>query len=104
MSGPWYYGLVSKITQESGKRHRLEVRVTPEQEALIRQAADLEHETVTAFLLETATERARSILKAHSSVTLSNQAFDRFYAALDKPAKVVPELVELFQSKPVSKG
>ncbi len=95
---------MTKTAQEPNRRHRLEVRVTPEQEALIRQAADLEHETVTSFVLATATERARRVLKTHSTVTLSNEAFDRFYAALDKPAKEIPELVELFRSKPVSRG
>lgn len=89
---------------EPGRRHRLEVRVTAEQEALIRQAADLEHETVTTFLLETATERAHRVLKASSTVTLENEAFDRFYAALDDPAEVVPDLVRLFGKAPVSEG
>jgi uncharacterized protein (DUF1778 family) len=95
---------MAETSQQPSRRHRLEVRVTPEQEALIRQAADLEHETVTSFVLETATERARRVLKAHSTVTLSNEAFDRFYAALDQPAKEVPELVELFRSKPISRA
>jgi uncharacterized protein (DUF1778 family) len=100
-SGQCYREAMTKTAQEPNRRHRLEVRVTPEQEALIRQAADLEHETVTSFVLATATERARRVLKTHSTVTLSNEAFDRFYAALDKPAKEIPELVELFRSKPV---
>jgi len=95
---------MAKTAEEPSRRHRLEVRVTPEQEALIRQAADLEHETVTSFVLGTATERARRVLKAHSTVTLSNDAFDRFYAALDRPTEEVPELVELFRSKPVPRG
>jgi len=56
------------------RRHRLEVRVTAEQDALIRQAADLEDTTVTAF--------------------------DRFIAELDKPAQPVPELVDLFKNTP----
>jgi uncharacterized protein (DUF1778 family) len=93
-----------RTASESGRRHRIEVRVTAEQEALIRQAADLEHETVTTFVLETATERARGILKASSTVTLENEAFDRFYAALDDSAEVVPELVRLFGEAPVSEG
>ena len=96
--------MVTRTAQEPIRRHRLEVRVTPEQEALIRQAADLEHETVTAFVLETATEHARRVLKAHSAVTLSNEAFDRFYAALDDPPEAVPELVDLFRSDPVQRG
>jgi len=84
----------------SSRRHRLEVRVTPEQDALVRQAADLEGRTVTAFVLDTVTTRAKRVLKQHQDVVLSNDAFDRFIAELDKPAKPVPELVELFKRNP----
>ena len=79
------------------RRHRLEVRVTPDQDALIRQAADLEKTTVTAFVLDTATARARRVVRQHQDLVLSNEAFDRFIAELDKPAKPVPELVKLFK-------
>lgn len=82
------------------RRHRLEVRVTPEQDALIRQAANLEETTVTAFVLDTVTSRARGVVKQHQDLVLSNQAFDRFIAELDKPAEPVPELVELFKNNP----
>jgi len=33
-------------------------------------------------------------------LVLSNGAFDRFVAELDKPATAVPELVELFKRNP----
>jgi len=82
------------------KRHRLEMRVTPEQEALIRHAAELEGSTVTAFVLDTVTAQASSVIEAHRDVVLSNEAFDRFLAELDRPAVPVPELVELFRSHP----
>jgi uncharacterized protein (DUF1778 family) len=82
------------------RRHRLEVRVTPEQDALIRQAADLEDTTVTAFVLDSVTTRAKRLVKQHQDLVLSNQAFDRFIAELDKPAKPVPELVDLFKNNP----
>lgn len=82
------------------RRHRLEVRVTPEQDALIRQAADLEDTTVTAFVLDTVTSRAKRLVKQRQDLVLSNQAFDRFIAALDKPATPVPELVDLFKNNP----
>lgn len=84
----------------SSRRHRLEVRVTPDQDALIRQAADLEDTTVTAFVLETVTSRAKRVVKQHQEIVLSNEAFDRFIAELDKPAEAVPELVELFKKNP----
>ncbi|HZQ30367.1 MAG TPA: DUF1778 domain-containing protein [Mycobacterium sp.] len=82
------------------RRHRLEVRVTPDQDALIRQAADLEDTTVTAFVLDTVTSRAKRVVKQHRDLVLSNHAFDRFIAELDKPAEVVPELVDLFKKNP----
>ena len=88
------------MSEHATKRHRLEVRVTPEQDALIRQAADLEDTTVTAFMLDTVTSRAKVVVKQHRDLTLSNQAFDRFIAELDKPAERVPELVELFKDNP----
>lgn len=82
------------------RRYRIEVRVTPEQDALIRQAADIEDTTVTGFVLDTATSRARRVIRDHQDLILSNEAFDRFVAELDKPAKAVPELVELFERHP----
>ena len=82
------------------RRHRLEVRVTPEQDALIRQAADLEDTTVTAFVLDTVTSRAKRVVRQHQDLVLSNEAFDSFIAALDGPGRPVPELVELFEKNP----
>ena len=82
------------------RRHRLEVRVTPEQDALIRQAADLEETTVTAFVLETVTSRAKRVVKQHQDLILTNESFDRFILELDKPAKPIAELTELFDQNP----
>lgn len=85
---------------EKHRRHRIEVRVTSEQDAFIREAADLEGTTVTAFVLDTVTAQARKVLKAHQRIVLSNGAFDRFLAELDKPAVPVSELAELFRRHP----
>jgi uncharacterized protein (DUF1778 family) len=85
----------------TARRHRIEVRVTADQEALIRHAASLAGETVTAFVLGTATARATKLVEAQRTVTLPNETFDQFYAALDDPATIVPELVELFRAEPL---
>jgi uncharacterized protein (DUF1778 family) len=74
--------------------------VTPEQDALIRQAADLEETTVTAFVLDTVTAKANRVVRQHRDVVLSNDAFDRFIAELDRPAGPVKELVDLFERHP----
>lgn len=92
------YGFdMSNAAVRPSKRHRLEMRVTPEQEALIRHAAELEGTTVTTFVLDTATAQASSVIEAHRDLVLPNDAFDRFLAELDKPAAAVPALVELFR-------
>lgn len=78
--------------------------MTADQEALIRHAASLANETVTAFVLGTATERATKLVEAQRTVTLPNETFDRFYAALDDPAAIVPELVELFRAEPLPRS
>lgn len=93
-----------RTSPQQTRRHRLEVRVTAEQDALIRQAADLERESVTAFVLDTVTARARKVLEEQNTITLANEAFDRFYATLDEAATVVPELVKLFATEPLARG
>jgi len=76
------------------------VRVSPEQDALIRQAALVEDTSVTAFILDAVTSKARKLVKQNHDLVLSNEAFDRFMAELDRPAEVVPELVALFNRHP----
>ena len=91
---------MSDAAVRPSKRYRLEMRVSPEQESLIRHAAELKGTTVTAFVLDTVTAQASSVIEAHRDLVLSNEAFDRFIAELDKPEAPVPELVELFRSHP----
>ena len=91
---------MTKPAVTPSRRHRLEVRITPEQDALIRQAADLQDTTITAFVLDTVTTRAKRMVKQHQDLVLSNDTFDQFIAELDKPAKAVPEFVELFKKNP----
>jgi uncharacterized protein (DUF1778 family) len=81
------------------RRHRREVRVIPEQDALIRQAADLgDHgHRVRVRLRQVEGEAGREAAPGSRPV---ERAFDRFIAELDKPAKPVPELVALFKSRP----
>src|SRR5674476_1497659 len=99
-----YTQRMARTSEAPKQRHRLEVRVTPEQDALIRQAADLKHESVTAFVLDTVTARARKVIETQSTITLANEAFDRFYSALDGPEAIVPELAELFRTPPLPRG
>jgi len=78
------------------RSRRIDVRVTDEQDAMIREAAALAGQTVTAFLLSAAQERARELLDERRHLLMSDRAFARFAAALDAPAELVPAMTELF--------
>ena len=78
------------------RSRRIDVRITDEQDAMIREAATLAGQTVTAFLLGAAQDRARELLDERRHIVLSAQAFERFAAELDEPGQPVPELAELF--------
>lgn len=103
------YGFVHRVLSDSGaitrrrqsraarRSDRLGLRASSEQADLIREAAALEGKTVSAFMMDTVTSRAREVISDHRDLVLSEEAFRRFYAELDKPAEVVPELAELFR-------
>ena len=103
------YGFVYRVLKDSGaiaqgqqsrtarRSDRLGLRASAEQADLIREAAALEGKTVSAFMMDTVTSRAREVISDHRDLMLSAQAFQRFYAELDKPAEAVPELAELFR-------
>jgi uncharacterized protein (DUF1778 family) len=78
------------------RSRKLDVRVTDEQDALIREAAAAAGQTVTAFLLSAAEDRARAILDERRHLVMSARAFAAFTAALDQPGEPVPALAELF--------
>lgn len=75
---------------------RLEVRLTSEEDELIREAASLEHATVSNFVVRTLVQRAQQVLVERRHIVLSEEVADQFFAALDAPAEPVAELVELF--------
>jgi uncharacterized protein (DUF1778 family) len=78
------------------RSRRIDVRVTDEQDAIIREAAAAAGQTVTAFLLSAAEDRARQILDERRHLVMSDRAFAAFTAALDAPSEIVPAMSELF--------
>lgn len=78
------------------RTRRIDVRVSDEQDAIIREAAAAAGQTVTAFLLNAGEERARAILDERRHLVMSDRAFAAFAAVLDAPGEDVPGLAELF--------
>jgi uncharacterized protein (DUF1778 family) len=79
------------------RARRIDVRVSEEQNALIREAAALSGQTVTAFLLNAAQDRARALIDERRQLVMSEQTFARFAEALEAPVEPVAEMSELFR-------
>jgi uncharacterized protein (DUF1778 family) len=61
------------------------VRLTASQKAQIRQAAALRAQTLSAFVLASATDAARRIIEEHTTIRLTAQEQAAFVASLLRP-------------------
>ncbi|HLU52306.1 MAG TPA: DUF1778 domain-containing protein [Acidimicrobiia bacterium] len=85
---------IKKRTQQRDRRWAF--RVKPRSDALVREAATLAGQSITAFVEESAVARAESVIAEYQTMTLTPDEFSRFVEALDEAPVAVPELVELF--------
>jgi uncharacterized protein (DUF1778 family) len=70
--------------------------VTRRSDALVREAARLTRQPLSAFVEESAVARAESLVAEHRAMSLSSDDCSRVVDALDDAPVPVPELVELF--------
>ncbi len=87
------------MTQIDSKRQRrISVRVSAQQERILKAAAELSGETLPGFVLSVATERAADVLARGQRIEVTAEAFDRFAAALDGSPVEMPT-VRTYASK-----
>ena len=77
------------------KDARLNLRLKPADDELIRQAAKSVGQSVTEFLSESALDRAHEILADQRNFVLDEATWDALVAVLDQPARPDPRLIEL---------
>ena len=73
----------------AGKTERIEVRLTAEHKALLEEAAALRGQSLSAFVVSEALERARGLQRT----TLTRRDWERFLAIMDREEKPAPALV-----------
>ncbi len=78
------------------KTERIAVRVTPEQDALIRRAAEVEGTDLTNFTVTATLAHARDVLADRRLFALDDAAWAEFQARLDRPVVSKPALDKLF--------
>lgn len=79
------------------KTSRRNLRVSPSDDVLFREAAAVMGESVSEFLVESGRERAEMVLADRTQFVLGQDAWDSFGAALDRDAEVNPAIVELLR-------
>ncbi len=67
------------------KTARIELRATPARERRIRYAAEVARQSLSAFVLDAASERAEQVIAASSATVVPSEFFDELWAALDAP-------------------
>jgi uncharacterized protein (DUF1778 family) len=71
---------------------RIELRTDPDRERRIRYAAELEHQSVSAFVLDAAADRAEQVIASASATVVPTYFFDQLWEALEAPAEPSPAL------------
>ena len=88
---------MTKSIDEPGRSSRLNMRISPEALELLRSAAAMQEQDLSAFVLGAAMERARAVLLEDQVLRLSPHAVLQLEKALEAPAAPVPQLVELIR-------
>lgn len=81
----------------STKTKRIEARISPDDDSVIRAAAERRNVTLSEFLVESALVRAQIDMADRREVMLPPDAWDAFSAALDAPVAENERLAETFR-------
>ena len=71
---------------------RIELRAEPERVERIREAARLSDQSVSAFVLDAASERAERVFQAATTTTVPANYFNELHRALDEAPAPNPAL------------
>jgi uncharacterized protein (DUF1778 family) len=79
------------------KEHRIHLRASEHDVNTISRAAAFAGTSVSAFILESASERAERTLADQTHFVLSDEQWQVFIEALDQPARHLPRLEKLLR-------
>lgn len=79
---------------------RLGLRATPQQETVLRRAAEVAHKSLTDFILDAAYQAAEQTLLDQRLFLVSGRQYKAFLKMLDRPESDNPGLANLFAHRP----
>ena len=74
------------------RTERIEARVAPDRADRIRFASSLSHTSVSAFMVEAASEKAERVIAETSYTVVPDEYFDAILRALDEPGQPIAVL------------
>jgi uncharacterized protein (DUF1778 family) len=87
------------MSVSASRTSRLGLRASPEQEAVLRRAADVAQKSLTDFILDSACLAAEQTLLDQRLFMVSGGRYQAFMELLDRPAQENPGLNELYRLK-----
>jgi len=91
----------NRETIMAAKNERMNLRCSAESLATLRDAAELQGQDLTSFVLGAALDRARSVLAEDRILRLNPAEIVQLERALDADPTVIPQLSRLFGGVPV---
>lgn len=81
------------------KTGRIELRTDRSREGRIRFAAELSHQSLSAFILDAAASRAEDVIASASVTAVPSEFFQKLWSSLDSPPRPNPALVRRARAK-----
>ncbi len=91
---------MTAATTASSRSARLGLRATPEQEAMLRRAADVAHKSMTEFILDSACQAAEQTLLDQRLFMVSGERYQTLLELLERPGQDNEGLQDLFSRPP----
>lgn len=67
------------------KKQRIDLRLSDDDKTLIEEAAAMSNQTITQFMLASASERAAQVIEQHRRLVLNEQSWERVMDAITHP-------------------
>jgi len=80
--------------QSTNKASRFNIRATSDEKQLVEQAASSTHMTTSQFVMQAALRSAEAVLADRARFVLAPEQWDLFVAELNRPARVIPALLD----------
>lgn len=80
------------VTEKNTKTEKFDIRLSREEEAVIKRAASLLHTSPTNFIRQQAVVAAEAVVHDQTRFVVTKKQWQMIEEALSQPAKVLPKL------------